>query len=178
MSLDVDPGIVGVRLVELAPHGDERGMFVETFRKEWFPGVPEMLQTNVSTKEAGAVVGLHFHFRQADYWYVVAGTARVGLYDLRAGSPTEGTAWTFDMSSGTHRGLYIPPGVGHGFAALTDVTLLYQVDGYYDPADELGVAWDDPELGIDWGVGDPVVSERDRSCPRLAEIPSERRPTF
>ena len=178
MSIEAGPGIAGARLVDLSPHGDERGMFVETFRREWFSGVPDMVQTNVSTKQAGAVVGLHYHLRQADYWYVIAGTARVGLYDLRVGSPSEGTSWSSDFDDRSQRGLYIPPGVGHGFAAITDVTLLYQVDGYYDPADELGVAWDDPQLDIEWGVCDPVVSERDRSCPRLASIPASIRPAF
>ena len=72
--------------------------------------------------------------------------------------------------------MFIPPGVAHGFAALTDMTITYLVDGYYNPADELGVAWDDPDVGADWGVTDPVLSERDQANPRRADLPAGRRP--
>ena len=75
-----------------------------------------------------------------------------------------------------HRGVYIPPGVAHGFAAVTDMTITYLVDGYYNPADELGVAWDDPDIGADWGVADPVLSARDQANPRRADLPEGRRP--
>ena len=64
-----------------------------------------------------------------------------------------------------HGGIYIPPGVAHGFASLTDMTITYLVDGYYNPADELGVAWDDPAVGADWGVTDPILSGRDQANP-------------
>ena len=79
-------------------------------------------------------------------------------------------------SGENHWGVYIPPGVAHGFASLTDVVMTYLVDGYYNPADELGVAWNDPALGADWGVTDPIVSERDRTNPLRADLPEGRRP--
>jgi dTDP-4-dehydrorhamnose 3,5-epimerase len=66
--------------------------------------------------------------------------------------------------------VYIPPGVAHGFASLTDLTLTYLVDGYYDPSDELGVAWDDPDIGADWGVTDPILSARDAALPPRREV--------
>jgi dTDP-4-dehydrorhamnose 3,5-epimerase len=66
--------------------------------------------------------------------------------------------------------------VAHGFAALTDVTVTYQVDSYYNPDDELGVAWDDPQIGADWGVADPILSPRDQKNPRRADLPADRRP--
>ena len=98
------------------------------------------------TASAGAVVGLHYHLHQADYWYVPFGTARVVLHDLREGGPTDGATLLASTCSGeNHLGVFIPPGVAHGFAALTDMTITYLVDGYYNPADELGVAWDDPD---------------------------------
>jgi dTDP-4-dehydrorhamnose 3,5-epimerase len=68
--------------------------------------------------------------------------------------------------------------VGHGFAAVTDLTLTYLVDSYYNPADELGVLWDDPELKADWGISEPVVSARDRANPRRGEIPDHLRPRY
>ena len=76
------------------------------------------------------------------------------------------------------RGIFIPPGVAHGFAALTDLTITYLVDQYYNPDDELGVAWDDPDIGADWQLGDPVVSKRDQTNPRRNDLPAGRRPYF
>ncbi len=75
-----------------------------------------------------------------------------------------------DRTTGSLVGMYIPPGVAHGFAALTDVIITYLVDGYHDPSDELGVAWDDPEIAADWGVTDPVLSERDRANSKRNEL--------
>jgi len=72
--------------------------------------------------------------------------------------------------------VFIPPGVAHGFAAVTDMVITYLVDGYYNPQDELGVAWDDPDVAADWGITDPVLSERDQSNPRRSDLPEGRRP--
>lgn len=162
--------------VELDVHRDERGQFVETYRRSWFPLGREMLQANRSEKAQGSVVGLHYHMHQADYWYPVRGRVRVVLHDLRSGSPTDGVTECFDLGEDHEAGVFIPPGVAHGFAALTELTLVYFVDGYYNPEDELGVAWDDPEIGADWGVADPVISERDGRNPRRAELPDHLRP--
>lgn len=168
--------IADVVVVEPDAHGDERGRFVETYRRSWFPLGREMLQGNRSEKQAGAVVGLHYHLHQADYWYVLRGRARVVLHDLRLGSSTEGATLTLDLDGDEDRGLFIPPGVAHGFAALSDVLLWYLVDGYYNPADELGLAWDDPAVGADWGVLAPVLSSRDQSNPLRSEIEPALRP--
>jgi dTDP-4-dehydrorhamnose 3,5-epimerase len=168
--------IAGVVVVEPDVFGDERGRFVETYRRSWFEAGREMVQGNRSDKEAGALVGLHYHLHQADYWYVPRGRARVVLHDLRQGSPTEGATLTLEIGEGNEVGVFIPPGVAHGFAALTDLTITYLVDQYYNPDDELGVAWDDPELKVDWGVADPVVSKRDQTNPLRADLPAGRRP--
>ncbi len=159
-------------------HGDARGRFVESYRRSWFPLGREMVQANRSDKEAGAVVGLHYHLHQADYWYVTRGRARVVLHDLRAGSPTEGATEVLELGGTTERGVFVPPGVAHGFASLTELTLTYLVDQYYNPADELGVAWDDPEIAAGWGVADPILSARDRENPYRAAIAPELRPRF
>lgn len=173
--------IRGVFVVDPDIHGDERGFFVETYRREWFPQGREMLQGNRGDRQAGAVVGLHYHLHQADYWYVPYGTARVVLHDLRTDSPTDGATQWLDLgrqSDGTHshRGVFIPPGVAHGFAALSDMTITYLVDNYYNPADELGVAWDDPAIAADWGVADPILSDRDRKNPARSDIESQWQP--
>ena len=104
------------------------------------------------------------------------GTARIVLHDLREGSPTDGKTLVMEINAEDHRGVFIPPGVAHGFASVTDMTLTYLVENYYNPVDELGVAWDDPDIGADWGIDDPVLSERDRSNPRRVDIPAGRRP--
>jgi dTDP-4-dehydrorhamnose 3,5-epimerase len=170
--------IVDVWIVDPEGHGDERGRFYETYRRSWFPLGREMIQGNRSDKAAGAVVGLHFHVHQADYWQVTSGTARVVLHDLRRDSPTEGETETLTLSGENCRGVFIPPGVAHGFASLTELTLTYLVDGYYNPADELGIAWDDPDVGADWGVTDPVLSARDKANPRLADVDRNSRPVY
>ena len=168
--------IAGVVVVVPDAHGDERGRFVESYRRSWFPAGREMVQGNRSEKQAGALVGLHYHLHQADYWYVTRGVARVVLHDLREGSPTDAATLVLDIGDGAEKGVFIPPGVAHGFAALTDLTLTYLVDGYYNAADELGVAWDDRAVGADWGVTDPIVSKRDQDNPSRAGIPAGRRP--
>jgi len=168
--------IDGVVIVEPTVFGDERGRFVETYRRSWFPEGREMVQGNRAERKAGVLVGLHYHRHQADYWYVLRGRANVVLHDLRRQSPTKGATLTIVLDGDNDTGVFIPPGVAHGFAALTDVTLTYLVDRYYDPTDELGVAWDDPDIGADWGIREPVVSDRDRANPRRKDIGAELLP--
>ncbi|HEY1826790.1 MAG TPA: dTDP-4-dehydrorhamnose 3,5-epimerase [Acidimicrobiales bacterium] len=165
-----------VLVVKPDVHGDERGRFVETYRRSWFPLGREMVQGNRSEKQAGAVVGLHYHLHQSDYWYLLRGRARVVLHDLRVGSSTDGATEVIDLDGDIDQGIYIPPGVAHGFAALTDLLLCYLVDGYYNAADELGLAWDDPAVGADWGVKDPILSGRDLANPRRDDITEADRP--
>ena len=155
---------------------DARGRFVETYRRSWFPLGREMVQANRTERRAGSVVGFHYHLHQADYWYVVAGRARIVLHDLRLGSPTDGATELLELNGDEDRGVFIPPGVAHGFAALSDLTLTYLVDGYYNPADENGLAYDDPAIGVDWGVAEPLVSDRDRHNPLRSRIPQHLRP--
>jgi dTDP-4-dehydrorhamnose 3,5-epimerase len=173
--------IDGVTFVTPEVYSDERGIFVETWRREWFPKGREMIQGNRADRQANSLVGLHYHLHQADYWYVPFGAARVVLHDLRQGSPTDGATICTDLgarSNGTHNhgGIYIPPGVAHGFAALTDMTITYLVDGYYNPADELGVAWNDPDIDADWGVAEPILSPRDQANPLRGNLDPGRQP--
>src|SRR5450432_2407567 len=126
--------IAGVYVVDPSLHGDERGVFVETYRREWLPQGREMVQANRADRQRGCIVGLHYHLHQADFWYVPFGRARVVLHDLRVGSETDGTTEVFDLGfsdagESDHAGVLIPPGVAHGFASLTDMTITYLVDG-------------------------------------------------
>ncbi len=175
-TITPSPKISDVWIVDPEGHGDDRGRFYETYRRSWFPLGREMVQGNRSDKAAGAVVGLHYHLHQADYWQVTGGTARVVLHDLRHGSPTDATTEMLELSGENCRGVFIPPGVAHGFASLTELTLTYLVDSYYNPDDELGVAWDDPDIGADWGVSDPILSTRDQANPRRSALDPGRTP--
>ena len=169
--------IDGVVLTDLEERRDDRGSFVELFRQSWLADSHPMMQANLSLSRAGVLRGMHYHRRQADYWCVLEGVAAVGLYDLRAGSPTREAAasFTFDAGLGL-RGLYIPAGVAHGFAAVSDVRLQYLVDAEFTGDDEHGFAWDDPDLGIVWPIERPLVSERDSVNPSLAEALADAPP--
>jgi dTDP-4-dehydrorhamnose 3,5-epimerase len=177
-TLESSEVISGVVIVIPDVHGDERGVFVESYRRSWFPHGREMIQGNRSDKQAGTLVGLHYHLHQADYWYLTRGVARVVLHDLRHGSPTDGATLVLDIGEDDGRGVFIPPGLAHGFAALTDLTLTYLVDQYYNPADELGVAWDDPDIGADWKLDAPVLSARDQANPRRVDLDPGLRPVW
>lgn len=161
--------IDGVVIRELARHGDIRGGFAETYRAEWFDG-PAMVQGNRSDSVAGTIRGLHFHREQADYWLCLRGTLLVCLHDARSGSSTRGVTHGVVLTGDTRAGIYIPPGVLHGFAAIEDATLTYLVDRYYDASDEFGVRWDDPTVAMHWGVSNPILSARDEQCPLLSEL--------
>ena len=148
--------IAGVYIVEPSIHGDQRGLFIETYRREWFPNGREMVQGNRANRQAGAVVGLHYHLHQADYWYVPVRHDPGRAARPARGRPDRRRHRSASTSAGeNHLGVFIPPGVAHGFAALTDIVITYLVDGYYNPADELGVTWDDPAIAADWGVDRP-----------------------
>jgi dTDP-4-dehydrorhamnose 3,5-epimerase len=137
------------------------------------------MQSNRSESKPGVLRGLHYHFNQIDYWYVPAGKIRAAMVDLRPNSPTYLASQVVDMGEENNLGLFIPVGVAHGFLALTDCTMTYIVNNYYDSSDEFGVAWDDPALKVDWGTipgGIALVSPRDERNPRLSDILPEHRP--
>ena len=175
--------IKDVQIVEPAMFKDERGFFIETYRRQWFPLGREMIQGNRGDRQAGCVVGLHYHLHQSDYWYVPYGSCRVVLHDLRTGSPTDGATQVIDLGtqadgSHDHRGIFIPPGEAHGFASLTDMTITYLVDGYYNPADERGLAYNDPAVKADWGFANPILSKRDQDNPTRGNIDPQFQPHF
>ncbi|GAB4537728.1 MAG: dTDP-4-dehydrorhamnose 3,5-epimerase [Anaerolineae bacterium] len=169
--------IAGVKFAELKVRADKRGHFLETFRTEWFPERDwQIVQTNCSYSRANVLRGLHYHLRQVDYWFAPRGTIRVALVDLRVSSPTRGACQTLEIGEDNPWGVFIPTGIAHGFVALTEATLTYLVDNYYDGTDEHGVAWNDPELGVDWGVSTPILSPRDLQNPLLKDIPPHQLP--
>ena len=176
-AIETTTRIAGVQLVELKSFADGRGEFMETFRVSWFPQVSwGRMQANRSRSQAGVLRGLHYHFDQVDYWTVPNGRARACLVDLRASSPTYLRAMSLDMGDDNPVGLFIPVGVAHGFAALTDCEMAYVVNNYYDGDDEFGVAWNDPQFDLDWAVADPLISDRDAANPLLADVAHDSLP--
>jgi dTDP-4-dehydrorhamnose 3,5-epimerase len=101
---------------------------------------------------------------------------RVALVDLRRSSPTRGASQTLEIGEDNLMGVFVPIGIAHGFVALSDATLTYLVDNYYDGSDELGVAWNDPALGVAWDISNPVLSPRDVQNPLLKDIPRHQLP--
>lgn len=170
-SIQALDAIQGVFLAHIETYADERGAFMETFRREWFPWVNwDHLQSNCSISRANVLRGLHYHHHQIDYWFVTGGTIRVGLADLRPSSPTFKSTYTVELGENHRIGVFIPSGVAHGFYAVTDAVLTYLINNYYDGTDEYGVAWDDPDLALDWQVKTPLLSKRDACNPRLRDI--------
>ncbi|MCC6614509.1 MAG: dTDP-4-dehydrorhamnose 3,5-epimerase family protein [Anaerolineae bacterium] len=170
--------IAGVYIVSIRSFSDDRGRFMETFRREWFPDIDwSQIQGNRSESKAGVLRGLHFHRHQIDYWYVTSGRIRVGMVDLRHSSRTYMASSVLEIGEDNNVGIFIPIGVAHGFYALTDATLTYLVNQYYDGSDELGVAWNDSDLGLDWGCAQPpLLSPRDEDNPRLRDIAADLLP--
>ncbi len=178
----------GVRYGAVQRHADERGAFRELWRHSAFPALtleetgappgsePRFVQANLSTSAPGVLRGLHYHRRQLDYWTVASGRALVALVDVRPAIAGGGPAVVETRELAADDWVVIPAGVAHGFLALTPLELLYLVTNEFDGTDELGFAWDDPAVGVPWprlGVtpdGRPILSERDRSNPTLAEL--------
>jgi dTDP-4-dehydrorhamnose 3,5-epimerase len=168
----------GVVLVEPVVHGDERGFMLESFSREaWGElGVEvEFVQHNHSRSSRGTLRGIHFQTEpgQAKLVRCARGEILDVAVDLRRNSPTFGQWEAHVLDDVKHRQLFVPVGFGHGFAVLSETAdVCYQVSSYYDPATESGIAWNDPEIAVEWQVSDPLLSERDQSAPRLTEIAS------
>lgn len=159
----------GVELQGLKPNADSRGVFTELFRDSWGLSVAPV-QWNAVRSEANVLRGVHAHWRHADYLTVVVGRAAVGLHDLREGSPTEGLGAVVELDAEAPAGLSIPPGVAHGFYFHEPSLHVYAVSHEWDPEDELGCRWDDPELDVAWPCSAPLLSERDRRLGPLSAL--------
>ena len=176
MARRIETRLDGLVLIEPAVHGDERGFLVETYRDDaWRElGVDvDFVQHNHSRSARGTLRGIHFQTDPGQAKLVRCARGRIFdvAVDLRAGSPSFGRWEGHELDDEAHRQLLIPVGFGHGFCVLSEVADVdYQLSSPYDPATEAGIAWDDPEVGIDWPISDPLLSERDRRAPRLAEI--------
>ncbi|MDA0577082.1 MAG: dTDP-4-dehydrorhamnose 3,5-epimerase [Verrucomicrobia bacterium] len=163
---------------------DSRGFFMETFSQERYAacGIPgPFVQDNYSHSRAGILRGLHYQLRrpQGKLVSVIWGTIFDVAVDMRVGSPTFGR-WVGQTLSDQNRAqLYVPPGFAHGFSVLSEkADVMYKCTEYYVPADDRGLLWSDPDIGIDWVLKDPTVSDRDKALRRLRDIPPEDLPQY
>lgn len=178
MSLKViDTKLQDVKIIETDLFGDNRGFFTETWTKEKFEkaGINfSFTQDNQSlSAEAGVLRGMHYQmapYAQTKIVRVVTGVVEDVLVDIRKGSPTFGKWAGFILSEHNHRQLLVPKGFAHGFVTLTpNVNFAYKVDGYYAPEADRGIAFDDPEIGIEWPINteNAIMSEKDKHHPTL-----------
>jgi dTDP-4-dehydrorhamnose 3,5-epimerase len=170
------PGLV---VLEPTVFGDERGYFLETYHQRAFAeaGIDvAFVQDNEARSRRGILRGLHFQktHPQAKLVRVLRGRVFDVAVDLRRTSPTFGRWHGVTLDDRTKQALFVPAGFAHGYLALEEPTdLTYKCSDFYDPEDEGGVIWDDPELAIAWPLGDvgaPLLSDKDRRYPRLAEL--------
>ena len=165
----------GVLLVEPQVFGDERGFFVESFNVAEFAeaGIDQtFVQDNHSRSAKGVLRGLHYQVNpgQDKLVRVVVGEVFDVAVDIRRNSPTFGQWEGFYLSAENKKQLYIPKGFAHGFCVTSDYAeFLYKCSEYYSPADERGIAWNDPDIGVEWPVVDPLLSEKDKNQPFLKD---------
>ena len=172
--------IEGLLLIEPKVFGDHRGYFFESFRQDRFEeavGFPvNFVQDNESRSNKGVLRGLHFQkppVAQGKLVRVSRGAVLDVVVDIRKNSPTFGRHYSVELTDENKRQLWIPPGFAHGFVSLTDDTVFqYKCTDYYSPENEGAILWDDSELGIDWKITDPAVSDKDKNALPLVKIES------
>ncbi len=174
----------GVFIIEPDVYADARGFFLETWSQKRYAdaGLPQaFVQDNLSKSSKGILRGLHLQhpFGQGKLVQVMQGEVFDVAVDVRVGSPTFGQWVGSHLSGENHRQLFIPPGFAHGFAVLSETALFsYKCTELYHRETELGVIWNDPDLGIEWPLENPQLSEKDAKFPRLADIPKDSLPPW
>ncbi len=167
----------GLKLFKPRVFPDNRGYFLETYNSRDFAafGLPEnFAQDNLSSSRLGTIRGLHYQLpphEQGKLVWVIYGRVKDVAVDIRRGSPTFGKHYSIELSSENHYIFWIPAGFAHGFVTLEENTMFaYKCTQYYQPQAERGIRWDDPDLGIDWGMQNPIISSKDVTFPCLSEV--------
>ncbi|WP_024891506.1 dTDP-4-dehydrorhamnose 3,5-epimerase [Luteimonas huabeiensis] len=174
----------GCTIIEPAVFGDARGFFFETWNAERFGehGLPtRFVQSNVSSSAQGVLRGLHYQWPrpQGKLVSVLEGEVFDVAVDIRRGSPHFGRWIGVVLSAENRRQLWIPEGFAHGFAVLSERAVFsYLCTDVYVKEADAGVRWDDPDIGIDWPIASPVLSDKDAAAPRLADVAEERLPVY
>ncbi len=172
----IKTGLPGVVIIEPKVFGDHRGFFLETFQQQRYrdeAGIElPFVQDNHSRSARGVLRGLHFQRTrpQGKLVRVVSGEVLDVALDINPDSATFGQYEAVLLSADNHRQFWVPPGYAHGFVVLSEYAdFEYKCTDYYDPSDEGGIIWNDPAVGIDWGIENPQLSEKDLQLPTLEE---------
>lgn len=175
----IETEIPEVWIIEPKVFEDARGYFMEAWKKEEFEqhvGKINFVQDNESCSSKGVLRGLHYQlapYSQSKLVRVIKGTVLDVAVDLRVGSPTFGKYVSVELSGENKRQFFVPQGFAHGFHVLSDEAVFtYKVDNPYTPSHERGIRFDDPSVGVDWGITDPAVvnlSDKDRNAPLLKD---------
>lgn len=171
-----DARLSGIKIIEPSLLADLRGCFFETFNEERYQRAvfcTGFVQDNFSLSRRGVLRGLHLQNprQQGKLVMVLSGQVMDVAVDVRIGSPTFGQHECFLLDDSTYRQVWIPRGFAHGFVVLSDeAKLLYKCNAPYDRASEIGIRWNDPDIGIDWGVKEPILSPKDAEAPLLGEL--------
>lgn len=181
----IETSLPGVLILEPRVFGDARGYFMETWQIERYAqaGMPRgFVQDNLAHSSRGVLRGLHVQhpYAQGKLVQVLQGEVFDVAVDIRRGSPSFGRWVGVTLSADNHRQLYVPPGLAHGYLVLSPEALfVYKCTDFYHPETQFSVLWKDPAIGIDWPLEEePQLADKDRSAPRLAEIPLERLPLY
>lgn len=180
----IDTSLPGVCLIEPSVFEDERGFFFESYHQMKFEelGITErFVQDNHSCSVGHTLRGLHYQIKypQAKLCRAIQGEVLDVVVDVRRGSPQFGKWVGAVLSAANKRQMYVPPGFAHGYLVLTDTAeFLYKCSDFYRPEFERGIAWNDADIGIGWGIKAPLLSAKDRGNPALANIPLADLPEY
>ena len=172
----IPTSLEGLLIIEPDVFGDTRGYFLETYHQRRYQSAgldATFIQDNLSFSKKGTLRGLHFQITQPQAKLVQAITGKIFdvAVDIRPESPTYGKWSSAMLSEDNKRQLFIPGGFAHGFCVLSESAhVSYKCSDYYNPADEGGILWSDPALGIDWPVKDPTLSDKDQQYPCLKDL--------
>ena len=182
--LVTETDLPGVLVIEPKIFGDERGFFMETFQAERYAeaDIPaQFVQDNLSFSRYGILRGLHFQdpHPQGKLAYVLQGSVFDVIVDVRTDSPTFGRWLGMELNADTKQQIWVPPGFAHGFCVTSESALFaYKCTDYYYPDYEMTIRWDDPDIGIEWPVQEPILSAKDAAASSIARIFEDRRSTF
>jgi len=180
----IETQIPGVVVIEPQVHGDARGFFYESYNAQMYKKAGldlRFVQNNVSRSAHGVLRGLHYQWPnpQGKLVSVLEGEVYDVAVDIRAGSPTFGRWAAAILSAHNKRHFWIPEGFAHGFAVLSDfATFAYQCTALYDRAADAGIRWNDGDVGVDWPISAPQLSEKDERAPFLRDVPPDKLPQY
>lgn len=183
MNISMTP-LKGVLIIQPRVFEDPRGCFMETYQQGRYAeaGINRaFVQDNLSRSVRGTLRGLHYQLNhpQAKLVQVVRGAVFDVAVDIRRGSPAFGKWTGVELSDRNNRQLFIPEGFAHGFCVISETAyVIYKCTDFYNPDDEAGILWSDPDIGIDWQVSGPLLSAKDSQYPRLHDVPPERLPLY